>query len=206
VRGVVVTGGAGPCKDLVTRWSRNAKVVAADSGLGRALECGVKPDLAVGDFDSLADPRVLSYLDENRVRRYPREKDQTDTEIALDALRELGCDELVILGGGGGRLDHLIGILSLFDRTNAPNVWITDTAVSQRVDGAVRLSGTPGSIVSVFPLGCGTCRATSRGLRWPLDGLVWRRGDIGVSNEFVSEEAEISVESGSLLVVRELEA
>jgi thiamine pyrophosphokinase len=159
----------------------------------------------VGDFDSLGDSSLLDGFDEASIRRYPHAKDYTDTELALRAARERGCTEIVIIGGGGGRLDHLVGILSLFDRDPAPASWVTDSAILQNVTEQVTITGSAGDVVSVFPLGCEECRATSDGLRWPLDGLVWKRGDIGVSNEMVGGSASIEVVSGRLLVIRELE-
>ena len=189
------------------QWTSNAGwLVAADSGLQTAAACGIMPDLVVGDFDSLEDHDLLGVVGESKVRRYPHEKDYTDTELAVRAARDRGCTEIVIIGGGGGRMDHLIGILSLFDREPPPSVWITDTAVLQTITSGITIEGSPGGVVSLFPVGCESCRATSEGLRWPLDGLSWRRGDFGLSNELTSKAASIRVLEGRLLLVRELEA
>lgn len=206
VRGVVVTGGEAPPASVVKEVTAGADmVVAADSGADTAFECGVKPDLVVGDFDSIRDKSILTWLGEARVQRHAAAKDFTDTELALQALRDSGCDELIIVGGGGGRMDHLIGILTLFDRELAPARWVTDRSDLVCVTTSVRISGKQGDVVSFFPLGCEPCSAVSSGLRWPLDGIEWRRGDAGVSNELTGDVAEVRVARGRLLMVRELE-
>jgi thiamine pyrophosphokinase len=205
VRGVVITGGLAPPAEIVKRWCESAKVVvAADSGFDTATRAGVCPDAVVGDFDSIENRNAFAVYD-GIVERHPRDKDLTDTELGIELLSARGCDEWVILGGGGGRSDHFLGILFLFDRPEAPLVWVTDRAEFSRVEAEHKLEGKPGSVVSVFPIGEDSCTARSQGLKWPLDGIVWRRGDIGVSNELVAPVARITVVSGRLLLVRELE-
>jgi thiamine pyrophosphokinase len=44
----------------------------------------------------------------------------------------------------------------------------------------------------------------SQGLKWPLDDLVWGRGDVGVSNEIIAENMRVNVSSGALLAVTDL--
>lgn len=76
-------------------------VIAADAGYMQLG--GIRPDLVVGDFDS------LGFAPENeRVVRHPARKDDTDTLLAVKLGLEKGCTRFVILGGLGGRLDHTI--------------------------------------------------------------------------------------------------
>jgi len=206
VRGVVITGGRAPQTPVVLRWANTAGlVVAADSGLETAMRCGLQPDLAVGDFDSLADSQLLSDLKESQIHRYPRDKDETDTEIAVRVSRERGADEIVIIGGGGGQMAHFVGILSLFDRPDPPSVWITHSAVFTCVTSSISITGTIGDVIGFFPVGCETCEMHSEGLRWPLDSAVWNKGDIGVSNELSDTRAEVRMKRGRLLMIRDLE-
>lgn len=206
MRGLVITGGAGPGVETLRRWSASAgKIVAADSGLERALAAGVEPDLVVGDMDSLRDRGLLSRFSADRVRSFDREKDDTDTEIALEILYDEGYDEVVLAGGGGGRLDHLAGILALFDRDRHPTLWLTGRDEVVAVDDVLERSGLVGRIVSFFPAGNAVCHMRSEGLKWPLDGLEWRRGDVGISNEVVSDPLRVEMESGRLIMVRPTE-
>ena len=202
-RGLVLTGGKGPEREALEPWLQGiAMVIAADSGYDLAHRLGVEPDLVVGDFDSIGDREALGEIDRARIKSFPADKDETDTEIAVRLLREHGMEEIVIAGGGGGRLDHLVGILSLFDRADHPTVWLTHTAEVRSIDDTVEIHGVPGDLVSFFPAGCEPCQMRSAGLRWPLDGLTWGKGDAGVSNELVGDSATVEMRSGRLIVVR----
>ncbi|MFP4429827.1 MAG: thiamine diphosphokinase [Spirochaetota bacterium] len=204
--GIVVTGGRIPSRDTFRRFlDPPYLVVAADSGVDNAARLGLSPDFALGDFDSIENTDLLSALPPDRVFRYPREKDLTDTELALAFLDENDIITRVVVGGGGGRIDHLLALTSLFHRRSAPSLWITHNAVLSRLDGEHTFDLGEGRLVSFFPLGGGPCTMKSSGLRWPLDNLTWYPGDVGLSNETTAPTVSISVHSGALLMVQPLE-
>jgi len=210
--GIVFTGGEGPepqtlrglLGDLA---DGRALIVAADSGLALAQAAGIKPDWIVGDMDSLDNGERLNHYPKERVICYPVDKDYTDTEIALSLLWEKTCKDAWIVGGGGGRLDHLFGIRDLFERERYPSRWITANEDIYCVDGGdeengcLKLAVTQGKLVSVFPLGGGPWKAQSKGLKWELDGVHWERGLFGLSNVATSDEIEINVKQGRFMVI-----
>lgn len=204
--GVLFTGGLAPAAappglDLV-----KSVIVAADSGIETALSWGIDPEVVLGDMDSLSDLSVLDRFGEEQVRRYQQEKDYTDTELGLMELFHRGVEEAVIVGGGGGRLDHLLGIVALFDRDRAPRRWYTGQEHVECIDGEYTLTGAEGETVSFFPAGRERCRMQSWGLKWPLDTLSWIKGDAGISNVIVSKKCRIRVTEGRLIMVRSLPA
>lgn len=202
--GVVITGGEAPPHSTIAAISRRAAlVVAADSGFDTARNAGIDPDLVVGDFDSVAKRSEVEKLDANRVHHYSANKDETDTEIAVRVARERGCRQIVLLGGGGGQMSHFVGILSMFDRPDPPDLWLTGQSEFRLVDGSISMTGEVGEQVSFFPVGCGRCTMNSTGLRWSLDDVTWEKGDIGVSNEFSESTATVQMRSGRLLLVRD---
>ena len=197
--GLLLTGGCGPRRaDLEPFLAAVGPIVAADSGYDLALALGLRPDLIVGDMDSVRAAR----LPERRVRRYPRDKEHTDTELGLRALAEFGCDRVVIAGGGGGRLDHLLFIAALFERDTAPLCWITAREHVEAIRGAAAVRGCVGQTVSFLPLSQGAAIKRSEGLRWPLDGLRWRPGGGGVSNVITASPMRVTVAEGALLMIR----
>lgn len=201
VKAVVITGGESPDTHAARRWLDGAQlIVAADSGLETAHRYGVRAHVVVGDFDSLSDETLLAEYGEEEVRRFASAKDDTDTEIGLRVAWESGADEVVLIGGGGGRLDHLLAIVTLFEREPRPSVWITANEVVRPIDDSIVERGSPGTLVSFFPLGCEQCRMESSGLKWPLDELAWSRGDAGVSNEFTGHEVRVTMIEGRLLM------
>jgi len=217
--GVVLAGGApsqSPAEQLLPRAvvdavaSGDAVVVAADSGLDLALRLGIRPTLVVGDFDSVT-PRALddAITDGIAVERSPADKDETDLDLALTASLARGVDRLVVLGGAGGRLDHLLGNLGALARVGASvptEAWL-GTELVVVVGGAhtpVWSASLPaGAVVSVLPVG-GDAVVSERGVRWPLDHHRLPLGSTqGISNEAAGDgvPVEIGVHEGLALVV-----
>jgi thiamine pyrophosphokinase len=204
MRGILFTGGEGPEPEISRRLAEGAALTAAaDSGLSLAETAGLRPDWVLGDMDSLDDPRRLEHYPPDRVLRYPRDKDYTDTELAFSFLAEKGCDDIWLIGGGGGRMDHLFAIRSLFERDPFPFRWITagEDIYCLQGPGKLALSVRAGGPLSVFPLGNGPWDAESGGLKWPLEGLSWNRGFFGLSNEAETGDFFIRAAAGRFLVI-----
>lgn len=200
---LLVIGGEGPPFEFISpRLGRFGYVCAADSGLDLARSWGIEPDLVVGDMDSVADPSSLSTCKETIV--FPRDKDDTDTELGLSILRARGYGPIAVAGGGGGRLDHLLAIRATLERPDGPDEWYSGSGYLVRISAAAEFAVRPGAVVSVFPLSTGASGMASSGLTWPLDGLRWDAGRFGISN--VAPSGRFSVTPGAvpLLVVMSL--
>ena len=205
--GCIFTGGRGPRKEDCAEYLARAELlVAADSGLLLARSFGLRPDYIVGDMDLLADAAVLKEYEPSRIIRYPHEKDYTDTELSLEFARQKGCDELIIVGGGGGRMDHFLALYSLFHREAPPAAWLTGSDEILYIASRHELRGCAGRAISLFPVGKAPVRMRSRGLKWPLDGLEWSVGDVGISNIVADNCAEIEIISGALLLMKPWES
>ncbi len=201
-RALLVVGGEVPPRAaLAPLFPSFRAVCAADSGLEAAHEWGIPPDLIVGDMDSLTRPELLAAYPGARIVRADRAKDETDTEMGLRLLAETGRYEVFLAGGGGGRLDHLLALRALFERSVRPREWWTARERVILADGPVEADLPAGATVSVFPLASGARGMRSFGLRWPLDGLAWGPGDFGVSNEAVGGRVRVVPGEGDLLVV-----
>ena len=184
-------------------------VVAADGGAGTALRWGRAPDVVVGDLDSVeAEVRQALEAAGVEVERFPREKDQTDTEIALLTAKRRGATSIELLGAlGGARLDHALAnvfLLALPALRGVP-VTLRDEWHSVRlVRGGERqaLSGNAGDLVTLLPLTRTVRGVTTSGLKYALrDGALRMGSSRGVSNELTGKSPTVSVGRGSLLVV-----
>ena len=203
--GILFTGGDGPPRVFVEEALRNAAmIIAADSGWDLARSMGANPEMVLGDMDSIRDTQGLRELPPERILSFDSEKDETDTEIGLRYLHEHGFPEVTLIGGGGGRLDHLIGILSLFDREIRPRRWLTERDEVLSIDGSLTLTGMLGKPCSFFPAGPDPCTMRTTGLRWPLDHLRWTHGDVGISNYGIQDTVSIEMLGGRLIMVRAL--
>lgn len=206
MKGIIIIGGDLPSIEMTSRMVEDAAIIiAADSGFDYAWDNGIEVDYVVGDMDSTKYREVIEEMPREKVFRMPEEKDETDTEIGLLMLKDLGADESVIIGGGGGRLDHLLGIVTLFHREIRPDEWYTDREAVCSIDRKRVFDGLKGKTVSFFPVGGEICRMKSSGLKWPLDQLVWKPGDAGISNVVVEDAMMIEPLSGRLICIYEYE-
>lgn len=182
------------------------RVVAVDSGWYLALELGLSVDVLIGDQDSVAsdDVEAATSLGVD-VHRHPVDKDATDLELALDLVVGEGASRVLVVGAGGGRLDHQLGELLLLasDRYAAAQVEARLGSASIVVvrDGVRTIHGRVGSTLSILPVG-GPARVTTDGLRWPLTAEQLVPGTTrGISNEFLLTTATVGVDGGCAVVV-----
>jgi thiamine pyrophosphokinase len=188
----------------------DADVIAADSGLAVATALGVPVAHLVGDMDSI-DAAAIEAAEAGgtTVQRYPDEKDATDLELALDAAIERGARKVVVVDGGGDRLDHLLGNVLLLASATFAGVGVEAFCGSARIsvarggDPPVSIAGEPGSLVSLLPVGGPARGIVTDGLRYPLRGEELATGTSrGVSNELVAGSAAVRLSAGNLLVVQ----
>lgn len=182
-------------------------VVAADVGLAEANRLGVGVDLLVGDLDSVnaADLEAFERAG-GEVRRHPEDKDATDLDLAIIEAIAAGVERVVVVGGDGGRLDHLIGNALVLASPRYANVEIDAVFGAARlhvVRGRREFTGVADELVSLFALGGSVEGVTTEGLRWPLENAVLEPGSsLGISNRFLGERASIEVSDGVVLAVR----
>ena len=200
MKAVVIAGGNHPDFSYVRKIIENADLcIAADSGYDWAVANGVSLDVLVGDFDSIQAKPDVSILQ----KQFPVDKDRTDTEISLDEAQILGADECILIGGSGGRLDHLYGHFFLFSRKPGIKSWYLEHDRVFLVNSAenVTFLVQPNSRVSVFPYGNTSVKINSRGLKWELDTVKWGSGQCGISNIAIDTEFSIDVLTGQVLVI-----
>lgn len=204
---VVVFAGGDPIPpSAVSDLPVGAFVIAADSGLDRARESGFDVDLLVGDLDSISsEGRQEAEDQKTEIERHPVYKDATDMELALQAARRQGARRVIVIGGHGGRQDHYLANALLLPSPAFADLdieWRAGRARLYAVHDSLELGGTVGSSITLLAVGGPVGGVETCGLRWNLNGENLEAGSTrGVSNEFRAEQAAISVESGTLLVV-----
>jgi thiamine pyrophosphokinase len=186
-----------------------AYVIAADSGLHAAAALGRDVDLLIGDLDSAEPGAVDAAVARGTVvDRHPAAKDATDLELALDTAAGKG-DEIVVVGGAGGRLDHLLANVLLLAsprfaaRRIDAHVGDARVGVAHGDGPPLTIEGEAGSIVTLLPVG-GTARGiVTEGLEYALRGDDLPPGTTrGVSNVMLGTTASVSLADGTLLVVQ----
>jgi len=206
---VIVVTGSLPLDPLaVAEVPTNAIVLAADGGLDHALAAGLTPAGLVGDLDSIS-PAGLAWAEQHAtVARHDPRKDQTDTELALATAIDLNPARLVLLAGGGDRLDHTLGALGALGHPTLTSIPIIEGWWGRQRIRVVHGPGraqfdnmVPGTTLSVLAAH-GPCEGvTLTGVQWPLtnhqlDPLV----GLGISNITVEPTVSIAVLRGVVTV------
>lgn len=187
-------------------------VIAADGGLAHVLALGHRPDAVIGDMDSLPAGVTLGQqiLAEAYLDVYPRDKNESDLELALLYAAENYEGEILLLAALGGRLDQMLAnvLLLAHPRLAArPVTLVTEFQRAWLINEQTTIHGAIGDRVSLIPLGGGSPDGGARiaattGLRWPLleDDLAFGPAR-GISNEMTATEATVRVRSGRVLCV-----
>ncbi len=183
---------------------RHYYVICADAGYETALKAGVQPDLVVGDFDSAKEPPPKDVKSVN----LPVDKDVTDAMFAVMKGFSLGFGSFLLLGClGGKRFDHTLANLEVLQyiREHGGHGIMADdhTKIFLLHDEKLKMTSMVGATVSVFPYNGSSCLVSYYGLRYPLNHEQLSCGclPMGVSNQIVSDPAEVRVHNGSALVV-----
>ncbi len=181
-------------------------VIAADGGAAVALAHGVRPDVVVGDMDSLSgeDADALR-RDGVELLAFPPRKDETDLELALLEAVRRGANDITIVGALGGRLDHTLGnlyLLTMPELRGRAACLVDGQVEAFIVWDEAELRGLPGDTVSLIPLSHEVAGIETDGLEYPLRGESLFMGPgRGISNTLLRDMARVSVGSGMLLAV-----
>lgn len=205
---IVLTGGA-PLR-AAPDLPGDALVIAADSGLHLAADLHLEVDVVVGDLDSVEAAALASARSAGvTVDEHPVDKDATDLELAVTFAIDHGANHIIVLGGWGGRFDHLLGNATLLAGPLLAHTrveWHSSTATVRpcRPGAPVTISGQPGDLASLVPLGGDVHGVTTSGLAWPLNDTTLAFGTTrGISNRLVGDAAMVAVVAGMLVTIHE---
>ncbi len=179
-------------------------IICADAGLKHAIKLGMRPDIVLGDNDSFADeiPDGIKYI------AYPPEKDKTDTNIAVDYAMQNGAEEIVLIGGLGGRIDQEFSHFCLMEYALDQGVRLKmiddiNEIWMERAPFCLKKSECARKYVSFFPYGGTVNNFSVKGLKYEASGMTLRPNMVQASsNEFdISDEARIEFTDGTVLVM-----
>lgn len=180
----------------------NDYIICADSGYDYAVLAGVSPDLLIGDFDSIsAIPQNV-----NRIT-LPVEKDVTDCVAAYNEGISFGFKEFVLFGGTGGRFEHTFANISLMANSSKSNISfeiIDEKHIFRSVTNSyIKIKCKDNQQISVFAYGNRAFGVTLKGFHYPLWDYTLDPfdGALGTSNDIIEAFGEISVRSGTLIIV-----
>lgn len=184
------------------------KVIAVDGGADTARSLKIIPDLIIGDLDSVSDQN-LAYFKKRGVEviKHPVEKDQTDSEIAVDYCLDNEIKELYIIAALGGRFDQQLANINLLEYIYELN--LKAKIISKNIEIAVIdkkkvFNSKKDYRLSLIPQSKEVKNLKISGCKYNLSGRdIFRSKSRGISNFIEDEKAEISLESGLLIYVLE---
>ena len=203
MRAVIYTGGTVRTEHITEHPKADDLCIAADSGYHTAVALGERIDLLLGDFDSIgAVPRDGGF----EIRQVPAEKDYTDTQLAVEIAIDRGAEEIIIIGGLSGRLDHTLSTLAILEDLHARGVYGTVTDGQSRArymkSTSTLIARSPYKYLSIIAADEVVKGVDIEGCKYPLKkATLRRRSQFAVSNEITGNVAFIAVKKGGVFII-----
>ncbi len=183
-------------------------ILAADGGAKYCRALNITPRAIIGDLDSILPDDLEEFTNRGaRILKYPKRKDETDLELAINLAIAEGASEVILFGVLGGRWDQTLAnlLIPALDKFSSTPIRLMDgmqEIILLRGGSTLRWRGHAGATVSLIPIGGEAHGVTTSGLEYALnDGVLKLGSTLGVSNVMVEEEASVSLEDGLLMCV-----
>ena len=208
MRAFIYTGGSVRTEFITEHPKADDLCIAADSGYHTARALGERIDILLGDFDSIGDmPR-----DEGmEIQRVPAEKDYTDTQLAVEIALDKGAEDIIIVGGLSGRLDHTLSTLAILEDLHGRGVYATLTDGQSRArylkSSSTLIARSPYKYLSIVAVDETVKGVDIEGCKYPLKrATLSRRNQFAVSNEITGNLAFIAVKKGGVYIIESRDA
>ena len=204
---IIANGHMESLEELEKLVRQHQLIICADGAVRHFRQVGKKPDVVVGDLDSI-DQDDLEWVVENNItiERHERRKDYTDTEMAIQYAVRQGVKQITMTGMLGGRLDHTLGNLYLLEYIHDQSIAaaISEKSTEVRiVDNRLDTDWIVGETVSLVPLDLHVSGVFLTGFEYKLENAtVNRGGTLCLSNVVNEPSQQVLVKSGRLLAIR----
>ncbi len=211
MRGLIVSNGD------ITNYEKLSKVfrvsdfvICADGGIRHLMKIHQRPDLVLGDFDSISRESI-EYIEREDIKteKHTPIKDKTDTELAMDYLIEIGCSEISLIGATGSRQDHSIAnilLLAYLLEKEIKGIVYDDKNTIYLIDDQLCLKREEKTFVSIIPISDTGIVLSISGFYYDLDKVfIPFASTHGVSNEIIEDFGKIKVHRGKALVIQSVD-
>jgi len=181
-------------------------IICADGGTRHASSLELKPALIIGDMDSTGKGVLKKMRDDDiSIELSPRDKNETDLELAITRAIELAPKEIIIIAALGGRLDQTLANIALLADSRLLTFDIRLDDGMEEIflcRNQIQVHGRSGDTVSLIPWQGIVAGIHTQNLKWSLDNeTLYPEKTRGISNEMTDDVASIKILSGMLLVV-----
>ena len=183
-------------------------LIAADGGVKHVLKLGLVPQVVIGDFDSISTS-LQKKLKKLKIEwiQYPRKKDKTDFELAIDLVLDRKYSQIIIFGILGDRIDHFLANIFLLTKIQTENKLIKIKIVEGKkeiyiLNKEIIINGQIGDELSIIPVSEKLEGVVTDGLEYQLKNKSLSFGSTkGISNIFNKTSTKITVAEGTALMV-----
>lgn len=208
MKAFIYTGGNIFPENITEKAKAGDLKIAADGGYKNALRLGVKVDILLGDFDSVGEYKTDEDIE---IIKVPAQKDFTDTQLAVETAIERGADEIVIIGGLSGRLDHTMSNVSILEDLSMRRVHALITDGNNRIrfinSTSTLIAKSGYKYLSIILASEKAKGVSAEGCKYPLKNAKLQRNiQYAVSNEIDGNCALISVRKGAVYIVESKDA
>ena len=208
MRAFIYAGGAVRTEYITEHPKADDLCIAADSGYHTAKALGERMDLLLGDFDSIGD---IPHDGGFEIQQVPAEKDYTDTQLAVEIAIDRGADDIVIIGGLTGRLDHTLSTLAILEELHARGLhgYITDgqSRAHYMKSSSTLIARSAYKYLSILAADEVIKGLDIEGCKYPLKrATLRRRHQFAVSNEITGNVAFIAVKKGGVYIIESRDA
>lgn len=179
----------------------DAHYIGVDHGAVNCMEQHITMVAAIGDFDSVTKDEWEALQTITKVHKLPSHKNETDSEEAINYAIEHGYEEIILFGGLGGRMDHELANLHLMIHRDLPIILMDEHNIVRVLKPGTYIIPKQHTYLSFLALEK-SC-ITETGVAYPLIERELLPSDIySVSNEFMDEEAHVTVHYGRVLMMQ----
>lgn len=182
-------------KERLTNFDR---IIAADGGLLHCKSMAVMPDLVIGDMDSISEEELLIYSNCEKVT-FPKDKDKTDLELAVEKALKDGTNSITLFGALGRRIDHSISNLQLLCRHPEIITIESQYETIHAIANTQIIRTSKNQTVSLFSISANGCTITTKGLKWDVENTQLNERFMSISNVCPEGKFEIIVHDGIAL-------
>jgi len=193
------------------KFGDDALIIAADGGVKNCINMHILPDLIIGDMDSITIKLMENLKTGSNTIKFigsSHEKDESDTQLALDYAVYTGAGQILIAGALGGKADHSFANLVLLSSPKYNDIdirVITENLEIFVVKKPCTISSTAGKKISIFSLTPYTYFVSTSGLKYRLKNEKLYFSPVrGLSNEFTKNNAKINISEGEILLFKEI--
>lgn len=179
--------------------------IAIDGGLDYLTKIDITPNLVIGDFDSTQiNIKQANQHPNFKICKFPSEKAETDTELALLEALKLDYNNIYILGATGKRYDHFLANVEILQHALNTNkkVYIIDKYNKISLINNDTLIEKEYKYISLIPFSEQVLGVSLTGFKYNLDDFNFTKGSVlGVSNEILDRFGKIEIKQGIFILI-----